>query len=161
MRFLFGEGMKVSAVHSVTMPSGLGANKFQFLKSVKERTLTWWLSVVEIGRAELGLSQLQWAGKRICLLVIVEVTKYLRMLDGQNALRSVVSTWNHLDYGGPDALKAMTGERSCMKVYPLIVVCQATGAVYTEICYGHAMVGSSLAMEVLHITPKSARDTRL
>ena len=90
--------MKVSAVHSVTRPSGLGANKFQFLKSVKERTLTWWLSVVEIGRAELGLSQLQWTGKRICPMVTVEVTKYLRKLDGQNALCSVVSTWNHLDY---------------------------------------------------------------
>ena len=53
--------MKVSAVHAVTRPSGLGANKFQFLKSVKEGTLSWWLSVIEIGRAELGLSQLQWA----------------------------------------------------------------------------------------------------
>ena len=131
--------MKVSAVHAVMRLSGLGANKFQFLKSVKEGTLSWWLSVIEIGRAELGLSQLQWAGKRICLLVIVEVTKYLRMLDGQNKLCSVVSTWNHLEYRRPDTLKAMTGERSCMKVYPLIVVCQATGAVYTEICYSHAL----------------------
>ena len=43
--------MKVSAVLAVITLSGLGANKFQFLKYVKEGTLTWWLSVDEIGRA--------------------------------------------------------------------------------------------------------------
>ena len=37
--------------------------RFQFMKPVKKGVLTWLLSIVVVGGAELGHPRLQWAGK--------------------------------------------------------------------------------------------------
>ena len=42
--------------------------------------------------------------------------------------------WICMDHMGPVAFKAMYNKRACVKVYPLIYVCQATEAVHIEVC---------------------------
>jgi hypothetical protein len=43
-----------------------------------------------------------------------------------------------LDFLGPTLVKAMVNKRAQMKVWPLLIVCQATGALHTEVAFDYS-----------------------
>ena len=40
-----------------------------------------------------------------------------------------------------DGVKALVGERAEMKVYPLLLVCQTTGAIHIQVAHDYSMSG--------------------
>ena len=52
-----------------------------------------------------------------------------------------------LDFMGPICVKAMVNKRALMKVYPLLLVCQATGALHTEVAHDYSTAAFLLAFD--------------
>ena len=43
-----------------------------------------------------------------------------------------------LDFMGPILVKDMVNKRSSLKAYPILLVCQATGALHTEVAHNYS-----------------------
>ena len=56
-------------------------------------------------------------------------------------------TWICLDFLGPTVVKAMVNKRATMKVWPLLFVCQSTGAVHLQVAHGYGTVPFLLQWE--------------
>ena len=61
-------------------------------------------------------------------------------------------TYVCLDFMGPFDCKSMVNSRAHMKVYPLLVVCQATGALHTEVAHNYSTSAFLLAWD--HFTSR-------
>ena len=56
-------------------------------------------------------------------------------------------TFISLDLMGPVFVKAMVNKRTQMKVYPMVLVCQATGALHTEVVHAYSTAAFLLAFD--------------
>ena len=68
------------------------------------------------------------------------------------AVGSKPFTYVCLDFMGPVDCKSMVNSRAHMKVYPLLIVCQATGALHTEVAHKYSTSAFLLAWD--HFTSR-------
>ena len=64
-----------------------------------------------------------------------------------------------LDFMGSVTVQAMVNKRARMKVYPLILVCQATGAVHTQVAHDYST--SAFLLQWDHFVAVRGRPTKV